>query len=475
MFGLGWSTSVRPLADPPAGSGLEPILGDPGLPVIGNTAQYFYRPLETGRARYDRYGPVAWTRFLGRRVVTVAGPDATEVVLLNRDKAFSNTEGWGFLIDRFFPRGLMLFDFEEHLHHRRIMQQAFSNERLRGYLDGMNPIIAKVIGTWAPRQKFLAQDALKQLTLDVATDVFVGAELGPEADTINQAFVDCVRGPTAFVRFPVPGLRWSRGLAGRRVLENYLRAHLPTKRVHEGTDLFSVLCRARTEDGHTFSDDDVVNHMAFLLMAAHDTSTITLTTMMYQLAAHPDWQQRLREQSLALGKQFLEYDDLDKLPELDWVMKESLRLLTPLTALSRQTVKDTEILGRFVPRGTWVLMAPLFTHLMHEYWPNPDTFDPERFAPHRREDKVHRYAWAPFGGGVHKCIGMHFGGMEVKAVMHQLLARYQWTVEPGYRMPVDFTTLPRVTDGLPIRLEPIQSVVSAPYTAVRPSTEKGRR
>jgi cytochrome P450 len=89
-------------------------------------------------------------------------------------------------------------------------------------------------------------------------------------------------------------------------------------------------------------------------------------------------------------------------------------------------------------------------HHLPGLWPDPERFDPERFAEHRREDKVHRYAYLPFGNGVHKCIGMYFGGMEVKATMHQLLLRQRWSVGADYRMPVDLRSLPRPRDGLPI-------------------------
>uniref|UniRef100_UPI0009DB184D cytochrome P450 n=1 Tax=Rhodococcus sp. R1101 TaxID=1170698 RepID=UPI0009DB184D len=91
-------------------------------------------------------------------------------------------------------------------------------------------------------------------------------------------------------------------------------------------------------------------------------------------------------------------------------------------------------------------------HHMAEYWPEPERFDPERFADHRREDKVHRYAWEPFGGGVHKCLGMHFAGAEVTAIVHQLLLRFEWYVDPGYVAPLDFTSLPFPSDGQPVDL-----------------------
>jgi cytochrome P450 len=93
---------------------------------------------------------------------------------------------------------------------------------------------------------------------------------------------------------------------------------------------------------------------------------------------------------------------------------------------------------------------------MEPWWHDPDTFDPERFGPQRREDAAHRYAWAPFGGGVHKCIAMHFGSMEVKAIMHQLLRQHSWRIHASYEPVLDYGTGPFPGDGLPIELCPLR-------------------
>jgi cytochrome P450 len=446
--------TARILQAPPPGSGLKPVLGAPGIPLVGSTLQAMRDPFALSAKRYAQFGEVSWGWLLGMRTVTVQGPEAAETVLVNKDKAFASGRAWTYFIGPFFRRGIMLLDFEEHLHHRRIMQQAFTQPRLRSYLDTMAPGIAAGIAGWRPGPGFKVYDRLKQLTLDLATDVFMGAELDPrEAARINGAFVAAVRAGTAYVRFPVPGLRWHRGLRARKVLEAFFRAQLPAKRRDGGEDLFAALCQAETDDGHRFTDDDVVNHMIFALMAAHDTSTITMTTMAYHLARHPEWQDRVRAESQALDRDFLDFAELDRLETLDLVMKESLRLLAPVPALPRKVVKDTQILGHHIPKGITVVVPLLTNHYLPHVWPDPERFDPGRFAPDRREDKVHRYAWEPFGGGAHKCIGMHFAGLQVKSVLHQVLRRYRWSVPDGYRWPLDTTSLPSPRDGLPVRLE----------------------
>ena len=446
----------QPLAPPPPGSGLAPILGDPGYPVLGHSLDFFGDVMAFGRRRYDTYGPLSWSRAFGTRIVSVLGPEAAGEVLLNRDKAFANGPGWAYFIGPFFERGLMLLDFEEHLHHRRIMQQAFTRDRLVSYLKGMNAVLGDGFDAWEPRAGFRFHPAFKQLTLDLATVVFVGHHLGPEADRLNRAFFDTVQAGTALVRAPVPGGRWRKGLQGRRVLEAFLRAELPEKRSGQGDDLFTALCHATDEDGNAFTDDDVVNHMIFLLMAAHDTSTTTMTTLVYELARHPEWQDRLREESRALGTDHIEYEDLQRLPSHAMAIKEAQRLIAPVPALARYAVKDTELLGHHVPKGTRLGVSPYFTMRMEEYWSDPHTFDPDRFADARREDKAHPFAWMPFGGGVHKCIGMHFGNLEVTAALHQFLLRYAWSVPDGYEMPVNLVSLPYPDDGLPIDLRPVR-------------------
>jgi cytochrome P450 len=447
-----FSPDVRSLADPPAGSGLRPVLGDSGPPLVGHSLDMLSDLVGWARRRHARFGEVSWGGAFGTDIVLVLGPDGIGHVLGNKDKAFSNKEGWEYLIGPFFERGVMLMDFDEHRQHRQIMQQAFRKDRLVAYLEDMNPAISAGLDRWPEGDRFALYTATKQLTLDLATEVFVGARLGTDTDRINEAFIDTVHGGAAVLRADVPGGRWRRGLKGRRFLEEYLRKQIAVKRAAEGRDLFSVLCHAESEDGDRFTDDDVVNHMIFVLMAAHDTSTTTLSMMGYFLGRHREWQERLRDESLALGRDAIDYSDLDRLQGLDLVMKETLRMYAPVALLMRRALADTAIAGHYVPAGTYVALGLYPSQRMAQWWSKPDTFDPERFAEGRREDQSHKYAWTPFGGNVHKCIGLHFGGMEVKAILHQMLLRYAWSVPDHYQPPIGMGTGPMPADGLPIRL-----------------------
>ncbi|GAA4472295.1 cytochrome P450 [Rhodococcus olei] len=435
---------------------LPPIRpGDTGLPLLGRALDYARDPMALFRRQWEHYGPVAPIRILGSTRVMLLGPDACEAALRNRGKAFVSGPAWTRVVGPFFRRGLMFLDFDEHLLHRRIMQHAFTRRRLESYSAAMHPAIETTLARWEPGRSFRAYPALKKLTLAIATDTFMGGapDTTPdEMDRINRAFVDCVQSAGAIVHADLPFTRWHRAHRGRRTLDRFLRHYLPERRATRTDDLFSVLCHIESEDGERFSDDDVVNHMIFLLMAAHDTSTITLSTMLQYLGQHPEWQQRCRRESLALGPR-PDLRELEDLTSLDLAMKECLRLRAPVPVVVRRTVADTEVLGTRIPADTDVVVTPQFSHMMPEYWTDPLAFDPDRFAADRREDRSHPYAWEPFGGGVHKCLGMYFAGGEVKAVMHHLLRGHQWRVDPGYVAPINNHSLPFPSDGQPIDLD----------------------
>jgi cytochrome P450 len=428
--------------------------GDRGLPWLGRVFEYAKDPVALMRHQWDAYGPVAPFNATGNLGVMLLGPDACGEALQNRDKAFANGPAWSRLVGPFFNRGLMLLDFDEHHAHRRIMQEAFTRPRLAAYTRRMHPAIATGVSGWDTASGFKSYWRLKQLTLDIAADIFMGGAgdtSRAEMDRVNRAFIDCVQAAAGIVRADVPLTRWGRAYKGRVVLEDFLRHYLPAKRAAQTDDIFSVLCHIETEDGERFTDEDVVNHMVFLMMAAHDTSTNTATAMLQFLGQHPAWQERCRRESLALGDEPT-MEELEGLESLDLVMREALRLRPPVPVVVRHTVKDTVVQGVEIPSGTEVVVGLQFSHTLERYWTNPSVFDPERFSADRREDRSHRFAWTPFGGGVHKCIGMYFAGLEIKAILHRLLRDHHWSVPPGYRPPLDNHSLPFPKDGQPITL-----------------------
>src|SRR5258705_8278977 len=174
--------------------------------------------------------------------------------------------------------------------------------------------------------------AMKQLTLDLAATSFLGAGIGPEVDEITRAFVDMVAASVTPIRQPWPGTQMARGVKGRARIVAYFSEQIPIRRDKGGEDLFSQLCRATHDDGALLSTQDIVDHMSFLVMAAHDTLTSSLTSFIGELAAHPEWQQQLREEVKGLGIEANDHssiDNLEKMALAEIAFKEALRLNPP--------------------------------------------------------------------------------------------------------------------------------------------------
>lgn len=440
---------------------LDHLPGDYGLPVFGRTFSLLADPLGAMKTMYERYGEVSRSGAFFQRGVNLAGPDANQLVLQDRDKNFSSRMGWDSALGLLFPRGLMLRDFDDHRFHRRIMQEAFRKDALASYMDMMHPVIEKGVAEWGPTGRMLFYPAIKKLTLDIASVVFMGLKLGPEADRLNKAFMDAVLAAIGIVRYPVPGTRMWRGVRGRQYLRQFLREMIPGKRAGNDNDLFARICRAETEDGEKFDDEEIIDHMIFLMMAAHDTTTSAMSTMVHALIEHPEWQDKLREEARAHDKPQVGYDDLGHFELTGRVFKEAMRLYPPVIMIPRRTLREFEFKGYRIPANSGVVIYPALVHRLPEWWTNPDSFDPDRFSPERAEDKQHPFLYVPFGGGAHTCIGMHFAEMMVKAIMPQMLLRYQISAPQGTRTRMQLMPIPRPKDKLPVRLEPLQGKAGA--------------
>ena len=438
----------------PSDEALAHIPGEAGWPIVGNTFKMLSDPHGQTRRMIEKYGRVYKSKAFGGWNVALIGAEANEMVLMNRDKVFSSEQGWGPVLDKLFPRGLMLIDFDHHRADRRALSIAFKPGPMRHYAGSLNRGIAKRLDEWGTGEMQF-YPAIKELTLDLAADSFIGIPWGPEADRINRAFVDMVQASVAPVRKPLPFTQMKRGVDGRAFLVDYFTRETHRRRAEGGgQDMFSQFATAEYEDGSLMPVDEVVDHMNFLMMAAHDTITSSATTLVFYLAKNPEWQDRLREELRAItgGKgRPLNYDELGQAELTEMAFKEALRMMPPVPSIPRRALEEFEFGGYRIPAGTPVGVNPHFVHHDPEIWDNPESFDPMRFT--REAEKArHKYAWVPFGGGAHMCLGLHFAYMQIKIMMAHLLTRYRVEVADGYAPEWQAWPIPQPKDGLQIKL-----------------------
>ncbi len=431
---------------------LDHIPGDYGLPVIGRTFDLLRHSHKTGKQMMDTYGPIFRTSALFQRSVGLVGPDAARFVLLDEEKSFAAEPAWNLIVGGLFQGGLLLRDFSDHRAHRRALQQAFKKPVLTAYCDSLNHYLDEGIDTWPADTHFDLFPRLKGLLLENAIQSFFGEDPHCNTEELSRAFIAMLNATLTLVRKPLPGSKWRRGMAGREVIKDYLKSQIQQRKTNPGNDFLSSLCAASDEEGR-LTDEDIIDHMIFLLFAAHDTTTSTLSSATRILCRYPQWQERLRQEFATVQGEQLSMDDFAALPQLDWFFKEVLRMHPPVPGITRRTVNELEFGGYTLPENTSVFVSIRMMHRMAEHWTNPDHFDPERFSPERAEHKRHNFQWLPFGGGAHKCLGLHFAEMQTKIFLFQLLGRFSITLDPGHVPKIREVPMEMPKNGLRIALK----------------------
>ncbi len=424
------------------------------VPVL-RTINFLKDPLGRSQAMVEAYGRVFRRQDFGGWGVSLIGPEANELVLFDKDKIFSSSLGWNPVLENLFPNGLMLMDFDEHRIHRKALSVAFKTEPMRHYLGELNSGIAKGIAGWPGAATFKFYPAIKALTLDLAAASFLGVPWGPDAAKINRAFADMVMASVSVIRKPLPLTQMRRGVQGRAYLGEFFGREIPRRRGSAGDDIFTQICNTTDDDGALLSPQAIIDHMNFLMMAAHDTTTSSISSTMHFLGQYPEWQDRIRADIAAIKAETggaLTHEALARMETLELVFKEALRLIPPVPSMPRRALKAFVFMNHQIPAGAHVGINPMMTHRLPDVWPEPEKFDPLRFTPENSKGR-HKYAWVPFGGGGHMCLGLHFAYMQVKSFFFHLLADNRIVLADDYRGEFIMFPIPKPRDGLPLRIE----------------------
>ena len=222
--------------------------------------------------------------------------------------------------------------------------------------------------------------------------------------------------------------RYHRAL---RQLEGVVQRIITERRQHteERGDLLSLLLHAQDEDDGTFlTDAELRDEIRSLLLAGHETTANVLTWAWYLLMHHPEWYDRLccRGRYRPAGP-YARRGGSATAAAAQYIFKETLRLYPPASLLNREVIAPIAVDGRTLTPGMTIFVSLYVLHHRPESFPDPDTFDPNRFA-NDAEKSWPRMAYMPFAGGTHICIGNHFALLEGALILATLAqrVRFRW-------------------------------------------------
>jgi cytochrome P450 len=402
---------------------LSRIPGKRGLPVIGVLPEAVMNPFEFTRRMYETYGPVHRFYACGNWNVQLIGPEANEFVLFDRDSNFSAYGGWKPVFGRHFDGGLLLRDGLDHQWHRKLVASAFKQDQLQRYLEIFSTSASRLCSAWSGRTVDIYEFA-QNLTFANGYSAFLG--LDPTTATRRQllAFRYLMRSATAVIPMALPGnAHWRANWAKQQVWQ-LISPMLDSEPAETRTDLAAVLIRMKKE--RLIDDDEIVPHLTFTIAASFDALSSATISTLYYLARHPKWQRRVREELCSRVKSSSRIDlaALQQCEQSEWAVKEALRLNAAAPVLWRRALRDIEFAGYVIPAGTVTGVNPMLTHLLPNLWDRPFSYDPDRFGPEPSRTR-HRFAFVPFGGGAHGCLGANFAYLQVRALLRCLLENHE--------------------------------------------------
>jgi cytochrome P450 len=412
---------------------------------IRRTRGFALHPLPLLLDGYERFGPVFTMRVFHGNSVFMIGPEANHYMTVSHASNFSWREGHMGDLMPLLGDGLLTIDGEFHRRSRRIMLPAFHHRTIAAALATMNTEIDRSLADWQDGSRVDIYHWTRRLALRIAMRSLFGFDPDGAGARIDMAqkfeqglgfwardyWLQILRGP---------GSPFARMQAARRELDAVIFGEIARRRRagERGEDVLSLLLDAADEDGDRLTDQQIRDEVMTLLFAGHDTTTSTIGFMFYELARHPDVAAALRhEQSRVLGGERPDASLLmsGRLGLLEMVQDETLRMYPPAWIGARKSIETYEFAGHAVPAGAYVNYSSWVSHRLAHVFPEPDQFRPERFAPEAKA-ALPKGAYVPFGAGSRICIGMRFGQLEVKAIATALLRRFDFKLEPGYRMRI---------------------------------------
>jgi retinoid hydroxylase len=439
-----------------------PFPPGPGDFDLGRSRRMARDPLGILLPLYERHGPIFSVRILHARSVWMLGPEANQFITVAHPERFHWREGsFGDLIP-LLGDGLLTIDGAYHDRARRIMMPAFHRERIDASVEVMAAEAEAAIERLVPDELVDVYAWMRRLAMRIAMRAVLG--LDPDDDGHGAAAAEQFERALAYYGIDYhlrllrgPGSPWRRLMGARKKLDRIVYGEIQHRRRRpdpERADVLSLLLAARDEDGSALTDEEVRDQVMTLMFAGHDTSTSTLSFLVYELARNPGALGALRgelDQELPAGGAPTAALLGDGLPYLRMVVDETLRLYPPAWVGPRRAVGEFEFGGYRVPEGAYVNYSSWASHRLPHVFGDPEAFDPERFAPERKA-ALPRGAYVPFGGGSRICIGKRFGLTEVKLVATMLLGRLHLELPPGRTMRIRQMPTLSPDGGLPMRV-----------------------
>lgn len=450
----------------------EPIPAPPGLPVVGNAFQI---PASGGHKFFADLAAahpdgLYQVNLAGRQVVMVYDPDLVAEVC-DESRFYKPIDPPLAHVRDFAGDGLFTAEDGEESwgHAHRILLPAFSQRSMKAYFPQMLQVAQELVAHWDTRTDVDVTEDMTRLTLDTIAlsgfgqefHSFGRPELHPFLKAMGNALTEAMHRTR---QLPVvTGLKrradaaYQADIAAmRELVDEVIRIRRASGA--KSQDLLGLMLEAADPvTGARLTDENIRNQVLTFLIAGHETTSGTLSFALHLLMRNPHvLAQAYAEIDRELpGDSVPTYEKIMKLDVIPRILDETLRLHSPITAIGLMAREDTVLGGRYpIPAGRKVAIVLKALHTNEKAWPDPETFDIDRWLPERKAG-MHPHAYKPFGNGERACIGRQFALTEAKLALALILQRFAISDPRGHQLAIK-QTLTIKPDGFTLRVRPRQ-------------------
>jgi cytochrome P450 len=424
--------------------------------LLRSTLAFGRNPIQFFVDSYQRYGPAFRINAFDFDMTVMIGPRAHRAMFVEHGDKLSARKGYAVLLP-LLDDALPVSDGQHHTKQKRLIQPAFHTKRIESYLETMWDAASRQLATWTDGAVVDVYEAARQMTLDAVLRALTGTDLQtqhPEFAHVLSHTFDYVTKPNVqkWVKLDLPFTKFGQNRRARAQLDTLMLGMIQDRRETgaAGNDVLSWLISTRDEAGNQMSDQSIRDQLLFLIYAGHDTATCTIAWALHLLATHAPEMRLITDEARAQTVADLSsLTTLRSLVQLEMVIDETLRLYPPSWIGLRGVTESFEFEGMTIRAGTNVMYSSGASHRLPEIFDDPLAFRPARFAPAQKA-QLPPFAYVPFGGGAHMCIGMPFAMAELKLMLARILR--EWQFEPINNKPIPLHYNPTLAPKYGIQL-----------------------
>lgn len=407
-------------------------------------------------------------------IVLVDRPEDVEQVFLRKQDLYVKGEEYD-VPALGLRRGLVTSRGERWKRDRGMLNPLFARRHLEQFATTMVDRTSTMLDSWSEQPDGTRIDVAHEMmvvALQIAAETMFGTELSDDdvavfGDGIAEVLTDMLlvgNSPVTWLLQALPGVsmrtaaatHWRARRIARRIREadGMIDKIIDRRRATVSgptTDFLGLLLSAQDEaTGHKLTRSELLEQSLTFLGAGHETTATAMAWFWHLMSQNPDARDRMLDEiDTILQGRIPNSDDVDSLPWTKACFSEAMRIHPPVYLSMRRATADDDLNGRYIKRGTVVVVLTHRLHRNPDVWSDPERFDPTRFLPGAGADRP-KAAYVPFGGGRRICIGSQFALMEGTLIATRTSQRFVLDAVPGHRVVEEgFTTL-RPKGGLPM-------------------------